>query len=117
VANAKEEEGHVKGEEEEEECDGGTQSGEQQERSEDEPAEEEETKSVVKVVSGLVSANDTEATGSQNYAKRDPETTVGRESSCTECVADSHFPVSKLEGASSLMDVGECFTYHMPASN
>jgi hypothetical protein len=50
-----------------------------------------ETEDIVKS-STLVSANDFEATGSEDDGSADPETTVRRKSSGTESVSDSHFP-------------------------
>lgn len=88
---------------------------------------QEETEGVIElgsVTTGAESLLDLETTGSQDNGERQPETTVGRESSSTESVTNSHFPASAVLAQGQLEIARGCetpsqryretVTYHMP---
>jgi hypothetical protein len=95
VTNTKQQEGQVQEQEEAEEGDSGPQGAEQQDGGEDEPAQQVQSHRVVEhggATGGFNRRLDLEPTGGQDNGERDPETSVGGQSSGTEGVSDSHFP-------------------------
>lgn len=115
VTNTKQQEGQVQEQEEAEEGDSGSQSAEQQDGGKDEPAlrrivnatlilpaidqayQQVQSHRVVKhggATGGFNRRLDLEPTGGQDNGERDPETSVGGQSSGTEGVSDSHFPIN-----------------------
>lgn len=115
VTNTKQQEGQVQEQEEAEEGDSGSQSAEQQDGGENEPAlrrivsaalilpaidqayQQVQSHRVVKhggATGGFNRRLDLEPTGGQDNGERDPETSVGGQSSGTEGVSDSHFPIN-----------------------
>jgi hypothetical protein len=90
MAETEHEEGQVEGEEEKEEGDGGLHGAEEKQEGEDEPAHEVESENVLQL-RGSVGFRNAKGT-SVDDGPRDPETTVGGESSGGKGVAASHFP-------------------------
>lgn len=99
VGNAEHEEGKVKAEEEQEEGDGRAQGADHHEEGEDEPGDEVKAERVEEGLRRLrfQRLHNLESTRSQDDGGAEPETTVRREGSSTEGVADGHFPGKRLE--------------------
>jgi hypothetical protein len=95
VCEAKHEECEVKREEEQKEGNGRAKGADQQQEGEDEPCHEIESERVEEWLWRfcLQCRRDLEAIGCQNDNCADPETTVRRESSGTEGVSESNFPI------------------------
>jgi len=116
------EEAEVERKKEQEEHDGRAQRAQKQDGREDEPACQEEAERRVcharvnRLSSvGLIrsaGANNVPV-GSEHDAVRDPETTVRREGSGTESVANGHFPGENVSYCIVLVAFSD--TYHMPA--
>jgi hypothetical protein len=137
VGNTEQEEGQVQEKEEQEEGDGRLQGADDQDSGEDEPTlmillvflimhtkeeaktyHQEQTEGVVEVLTGCATQalRNLEPAGGQHDRKREPETTIRRQSGGTKGVTDSHFPTKALAHATPGRRQGTN-TYHIPANS
>lgn len=104
VADTQQQESQVQEEEQQEEGNGRSQSAEEQDGREDEPAHQVQTERVVphRLAFRGQSLHDFEPTGGEHDRERQPEPSVRRQSSSTESVTNSHFPIVVISANSHI---------------